>query len=255
MTINCLLVDDEPPALDVIESYIDLIDGLTVVGTCTNAVQAFSRLQETPVDLMFLDIKMPKLLGTDFLRSLRQPPKVIFTTAYRDYALDGYELDVVDYLLKPISFERFLRAVSKVMKAEPLPLATNPTASLPGTLADASSALTPVNSFLYFRADRKMVKVFTHDICYVESLKDYVRIVTTTARPLLVKQSISSLETMLPDSAFARIHRSFIVAIGKITAYTPTHVEVAGQELPIGRLYQKDIGRALEKSPDRLDYQ
>jgi two-component SAPR family response regulator len=116
--IRCLLVDDEPPALDVIESHINMIDGLEIVGRCHNAIQAFGVLQTTSVDLMFLDIKMPKLLGTDFVRSLRKPPKIIFTTAYRDYALDGFDLDVVDYLLKPISFERFLRAVSKVMRVE-----------------------------------------------------------------------------------------------------------------------------------------
>lgn len=246
MTLRCLLIDDEPPALDVIESYIDMIDGLEIVGKCHNAVQAFSTLQETPVDLLFLDIKMPKLLGTDFVRSLRQPPKVIFTTAYRDYALDGYELDVVDYLLKPISFERFLRAVAKVMKADLMPAGTQPAGMLPTLPVDKSTGPTALNTFLYFRADRKMVKVFTHDIVYVESLKDYVRIVTTTGKPLLVKQSISSLEEMLPETDFVRIHRSFIVAVDKINAYTPTHVEMGSQELPIGRLYQKDVSRALK---------
>lgn len=247
MNIRCLLVDDEPPALEVIESYIDQIDGLAVVGKCHNAVQAFSRLQETDVDLIFLDIKMPKLLGTDFLRSLRQPPKVIFTTAYRDYALDGYELDIVDYLLKPISFERFLRAVSKVMKSEPIPMNGHQVASLPVPMAGKPTAQpTPAHTFLYFRADRKMVKVFTHDILYVESLKDYVKIVTATSKPLLVKQSITSLEAMLPETEFVRIHRSFIVAVDKVTAYTPTHIDLAGQELPIGRLYQKDVGRVLK---------
>jgi DNA-binding LytR/AlgR family response regulator len=246
MSLRCLLVDDEPPALEVMESYIDMIDGLEVVGKCPNAIQAFSKLQDTSVDLMFLDIKMPKLLGTDFVRSLRQPPKVIFTTAYRDYALDGYELDVVDYLLKPISFERFLRAVSKVMKSEPIPLPPGQSGSLPLQLTEKPVVPAMVNTFLYFRADRKMVKVFTHDIVFVESLKDYVRIVTTTAKPLLVKQSISSLEAMLPEAGFVRIHRSFIVAVGKIRAYTPTHVELADQELPIGRLYQKDVGRVLK---------
>ncbi|RIV22452.1 DNA-binding response regulator [Fibrisoma montanum] len=246
MTIRCLLVDDEPPALEVIESYIDMVDGLEIVGKCHNAIQAFSKLQETQVDLMFLDIKMPKLLGTDFLRSLRQPPRVIFTTAYRDYALDGYELDVVDYLLKPISFERFLRAVSKVMKSEPIQVGTSHTAAIAIPPVEKSTTATTANTFLYFRADRKMVKVFTRDILYVESLKDYVKIITTNAKPLLVKQSISSLEAMLPDADFVRIHRSYIVAIDKITAYTPTHVDVAGQELPIGRLHQKDVGRVLK---------
>ncbi len=250
MSLRCLLIDDEPPALEVIESYIDMIDGLEVVGKCPNAIQAFSKLQETAVDLMFLDIKMPKLLGTDFVRSLRHPPKVIFTTAYRDYALDGYELDVVDYLLKPIPFERFLRAVSKVMKSEPVQLTTSQVGSLPLLATEKPIVPTAANTFLYFRADRKMIKVFTRDIVYVESLKDYVRIVTTTAKPLLVKQSIGSLEAMLPEGGFVRIHRSFIVAVEKIRAYTPTHVELADQELPIGRLYQKDVGRVLKSGSE-----
>ncbi|GAB4032479.1 LytR/AlgR family response regulator transcription factor [Spirosoma jeollabukense] len=253
MPIRCLLVDDEPPALDIIESYVALVDGLDVVGKCHNAIQAFSVLQSTPVDLMLLDIKMPKLLGTDFVRSLRQPPKVIFTTAYRDYALDGYELDVVDYLLKPISFERFLRAVSKVMRTDQ-PLGNASQAKqmelLSAPLAEKQSTTSAENTFLYFRADRKMVKVFIRDILYVESLRDYVKIITISAQPLVVKQSISSLEEMLPEADFLRIHRSFIVAIDKITAYTPSHIDIGGQELPIGRLYHKEVGRVLKIGMD-----
>ncbi|GAA4418264.1 LytTR family DNA-binding domain-containing protein [Nibrella viscosa] len=241
MKLRCLLVDDEPPALDVIESYIDMIEGLEVVAKCHNAVQAFSVLQETPVDLMFLDIKMPKLLGTDFLRSLRQPPSVIFTTAYRDYALDGFELDAVDYLLKPIAFDRFLRAVAKVMRIEPA--TTGPQPPVQELPAPEKGA------FLYFRADRKMIKVFTRDIQYIESLKDYIKIITGNAKPLLVKQTISSVEAMLPERDFLRIHRSFIVAVDKINAFTPSHIDIAGQELPIGRLYQKDVERMLNMNP------
>lgn len=236
MKLRCLLIDDEPPALEVLQSYIEMVDGLEIAGKCYNAVQAFGVLQEKPVDLLFLDIKMPRLLGTDFLRSLRQPPKVIFTTAYPDYALEGYELDAVDYLLKPIPFERFLKAVAKVMRTDAPVLAA----------AEVRPAAQEPTTFLYFRADRKMVKVFTRDILYVESLKDYVKIVLTTGRPLVVKQTISSVEEMLPETAFLRIHRSFVVAIDKITAYTPTHIDVAGQELPVGRLYQKEVGRVLK---------
>lgn len=249
MPIRCLLVDDEPPALEIIESYVALVDGLDVVGKCHNAIQAFSMLQSTPVDLMLLDIKMPKLLGTDFVRSLRQPPKVIFTTAYRDYALDGYELDVIDYLLKPISFERFLRAVSKVMRVEQPPgnAGQSPQPDLlAAPLVEKQNTTSPENTFLYFRADRKMVKVFIRDILYVESLRDYVKIITVSAQPLVVKQSMSSLEEMLPEAGFLRIHRSFIVAIDKITAYTPSHIDIGGQELPIGRLYHKEVGRVLK---------
>lgn len=245
MNLRCLLIDDEPPALEIIESYIELIDGLEIVGKCHNAVQAFSLLQSTPVDLLFLDIKMPKLTGTDFLRSLRNPPKVIFTTAYREYALDGFDLDVVDYLLKPIPFERFLRAVSKVMRLEFQTVPHLPTEQEP-SLADKELVPSERDAFLYFRADRKMVKVYTKDILYVESLKDYIKIITNTAKPLVVKQAISSVEAMLPGRAFLRIHRSFIVAIDKISAWSPSHIEVAGQELPIGRLHQKDVGKALK---------
>ncbi|WP_421829257.1 LytR/AlgR family response regulator transcription factor [Larkinella sp.] len=245
MNVRCLLIDDEPHAVEIIESYIELVDGLEIVGKCHNAVQAFSLLQSMPVDLLFLDIKMPKLSGTDFLRSLRNPPKVIFTTAYREYALDGFDLDVVDYLLKPIPFERFLRAVSKVMRLEPQNVANG--ISEPDQ-PPVEKELVPSerDAFLYFRADRKMVKVYTKDILYVESLKDYIKIITANAKPLVVKQAISSVEAMLPGRDFLRIHRSFIVAIDKISAWSPSHIEVAGQELPIGRLHQKDVGRALK---------
>ncbi|MFD2935494.1 LytR/AlgR family response regulator transcription factor [Spirosoma flavum] len=237
MPLRCLLVDDEPPALDVLELYIELIDGLTVVARCENALEAFGVLQQQPIDLMFLDINMPKLLGTDFLLSLRNPPEVIITTAYREYALDGFDLNVADYLLKPIPFERFLRAVSKVMK-------TGVEAPQPRIIEKETSRPASTDS-LFFRADRKLIKVPPDEILYVESLKDYVRIITCTAKPLLVKQTISTLEVMLPANQFVRIHRSFIVAVSGITSYTPRHVEIGGQELPIGRLYQKDVERIL----------
>lgn len=234
MKLRCLLVDDEPPALEILESYIDSMEGLEIVAKCENAIQAFQVLQEKQVDLMFLDIKMPKLLGTDFLRSLRNPPKVIFTTAYREYALDGFELDVIDYLLKPIPIERFLKAIAKVTKLDNKILVSETEKFQPNKEA-----------FLYFRADRKMVKVLTNDILYIESLKDYIKIITTSAKPLVVKQAISSLEEMLPDANFVRIHRSYIVAINKIKAFTSAHVEILDKELPIGRLYQKDVAMVL----------
>lgn len=239
MKLRCLLVDDEPPALDVLEFYIESVEGLTVAARCEDALQAFQVLQDQPIDLLFLDITMPKLLGTNFLRTLRNPPPVIITTAYREYALDGYELDVVDYLLKPIPFDRFLRAVGKVLKS-------SDGSSLPAALPDKEPPQHPETGFLFFRADRKLVKVHTSDILYVESLKDYVRIITTTSKPLVVKQTISALEAMLPADHFVRVHRSFIAATNHVTTYTHRHVEVAGQELPIGRLYQKEVERILQ---------
>lgn len=236
MKLQCLIVDDEPPALDVLESYIDAVDTIELVGRCENAIQAFQVLQQKKVDLIFLDIKMPQLLGTDFVRLLRNPPPIIFTTAYRDYALEGYELDIVDYLLKPISLERFLRAVGKV-----IPPSNAPTAQS----APPGLYLPNKDAFLYFRTDRKSVKVFLKEILYVESLKDYVKIVTIIGQPLIVKQSISSLVEMLPTEQFARIHRSYIVAIDHVKSYTSQQIEIAGQELPVGGLYQKDVQRAL----------
>ncbi|MEO6285436.1 MAG: LytTR family DNA-binding domain-containing protein [Dyadobacter sp.] len=240
MKLRCLLVDDEPPALDVLELYIGLVEGLTVAARCENALQAFQVLQQQPIDLMFLDISMPKLIGTDFLRTLRNPPPVIITTAYREYALDGYDLDVVDYLIKPIPFDRFLRAAGKVLKTVDTPL----TAPLPEKEPSRSTEA----GFLFFRADRKLVKVMTCDIQYIESRKDYVQIFTTTAKPLVVKQTISALEAMLPSDQFVRVHRSFIVAAAHVSTYTPRHVEVARQEFPIGRFYQKDVERVLRVS-------
>ena len=234
MKIRCLLVDDEPPALEVLETYVREVTHLELVGSCGNALEAFGLLQAQPVDLMFLDIKMPKLLGTDFLRSLRHPPQVIFTTAYREYAYEGFELDAVDYLLKPVSLERFLKAVAKVSHAgdsgaavpEPAPVA-NP------------------DAFLYFRIDRKMVKVILRDILYVEGLKDYVKIHRATGPPLVVKQTVSSMEEKLSESNFLRIHRSFIVALDKIRTYSARHIEVANEELPIGRLFRPRVEEVL----------
>ncbi|GAB3337910.1 LytTR family DNA-binding domain-containing protein [Larkinella ripae] len=237
MKLRCLIVDDEPPALDVLERYIESVESLEVVARCENALQAFEVLQRQPIDLMFLDVTMPQILGTDFLRTLRQPPAVIITTAFREYALDGYELDVVDYLLKPIPFNRFLRAIGKVQKTVEGPTAAG--------AAKKNAVQIPEAGFLFFRVDRKLMKVQTRDILYIESLKDFVRITTSFGKPLLVKQMISTLEAMLPADQFVRIHRSYIVSAAHITTYTPRHLEVAGQELPIGRLYQKEVERLL----------
>lgn len=233
MHIKCLLVDDEPPALKILESYIESIPNLELVGKCNNAFEAMNVLGEKKVDLMLLDIKMPKLLGTEFLRSLKNPPKVIFTTAHKEFALEGFELEAVDYLLKPISLERFLKAVSKIFNSASFAPAQ-----------DTDTSITNVNSnFLYFRVDRKMVKVVLDEILFVESLKDYVRIVRQGHKPLLVKQSISTVEDMLPEHLFVRIHRSFIVAIHKLTAYTNHDVEINENVIPIGKLYSNQVSK------------
>ena len=240
--IHCLIVDDEPPAREILKQYIAGVEALELAGTCSNAVEAVSFLKENAVDLLLLDIQMPQLLGTNFIRTLKNPPKVIFTTAYRKYAVEGFELDAVDYLLKPISFERFLKAVNKVLQLNISSAQAMPTSAIKKEKQNEKS-----NSFLYFRAERKMVKVFFRDILYIEGLKDYIRIVTDN-KTIVTKYVLSTLEEMLPANEFLRIHKSYIVAIYKIDSYNADTIHIAKHELPIGRLYKFDVNRVLNAS-------
>jgi DNA-binding LytR/AlgR family response regulator len=237
--LKCLVVDDEPPAREVLNQHIEGIEALELAGNCANAVEAISFLKDHPVDLIFLDIQMPQLLGTNFIRTLKAPPKVIFTTAFRKYALEGFELDAVDYLLKPISFERFLKAVNKVLQIN------IPDGHTTGTGKENHKEQN--NSFLYFRADRKMVKVFFNDILFIEAFKDYIKIVTK-ARTIVTKYVLATLAELLPADEFLRIHKSYIVAINKIESYNADSIQIAKHELPIGRLYKFDVGRILNAS-------
>ncbi|MDQ3843032.1 MAG: LytTR family DNA-binding domain-containing protein [Bacteroidota bacterium] len=237
--IKCLAVDDEPLALSVLQKYIAAVPALELTGSCANAVEALQTLQQQTVDLLFLDIQMPQILGTDFMRTLKKPPKVIFTTAFRKYAVEGFELDAVDYLLKPISFERFLKAVNKVLQ-------TNIEA-ISAEFQTQDNISEPANAAIYVRADRKMVKVLLNDILYIEGLNDYVKIITT-GRTIVTKQLLSALEETLPKDLFIRIHRSFIAAISKIDSYNADFVEIGKRELPIGRLFKHDVARLLNSS-------
>jgi len=231
---RCLIVDDEPLAREVIKRYIAQMPTLELVGECANAIQAITTLQQQPVDLIFLDIRMPQLNGTDFVKTLKKSPKIIFTTAYSEYALEGYELDVVDYLLKPVRFDRFVKAVNKAFPVQYF----QPEELLSPALQK------PKESFVYFRADRKMVKVMLNDILYIESMKDYVKVITADAT-IITKQSISSVEAMLPESEFLRIHRSFIVSISKIKSFTHEVIETEKAEIPIGKLYRNELMKVL----------
>lgn len=233
--ITCLAVDDEPPALTILQQYIAAVPGLELSGTCNNAVEAMEFLQQQRIDLIFLDIQMPQLPGTDFIRTLKSPPKVIFTTAYRKFAVEGFELNAVDYLLKPISFERFVKAVNKVMDTRLTPVSD---------AIESENKKVPSESYVYFRSDRKMVKVPLEDILYVESLKDYIKVVTPT-KSIITKQSISSLEETLPKENFMRIHRSFIVSINKIESYSSESIEIAKKEFPISRMYKHEVEKIL----------
>jgi len=237
--ILCLAVDDEPPALEVIKKHISLVPSLELAGTCINAVEALAMLQQKHIDLLFLDIQMPQILGTDFVRTLKNPPKVIFTTAFRKFAIEGFELDAVDYLLKPISFERFLKAVNKV--AENFAKSPDSTINEPAIEKKKENG----DSFIHFRADRKVLKIALNDILYIESLKDYIKVVTTN-KTIITKQSISSLEEMLPKDLFTRIHRSYIVSLNKIESYTSELIEIAKQELPVSRMYRHELAKILK---------
>jgi DNA-binding LytR/AlgR family response regulator len=238
MKWKCLIVDDEPLALRIIRKHAELIDHLEIVACCSNALEAMAVMETNKIDLIFLDIQLPKILGTSFVKTLQNPPKIIFTTAHRDYAAEAFDLDAVDYLIKPITFERFLKAINKVSKLISVP---------------ESSNLMQNHGFLYFRSERKMVKVLLADIQYVESIKDYINIFRCGLPPLHVKQSITTLESMLPTNLFVRIHRSYIVSIHKTTAFTYHDVELGQIELPIGRQYASVVKRFASRRVDRQE--
>lgn len=231
-----MIVDDEPPAAETLRTYVSSVSSLHLAVVCSNAIEASNFLQTRPVDLLFLDIQMPHLLGTDLIRTLKNPPRVIFTTAFRKFALDGFELDAVDYLLKPISFERFLKAVNKVMQTRLLP--TEP--AIARSIDTSSHAV----SFINLRVDRKNLKVSLDDILFIEGLKDYVKVVTAS-KVIITKQSLSSLEDLLQGRQFLRIHRSFIVSINHISSFTSNTIEIGKHELPISRMYRHEVEKTL----------
>lgn len=231
MNYRCLIVDDEPIAIEILRTYLNRLGEFQVVETYTNPIKAFEAIQHEPVDLLFLDIQMPELTGLELLQALRKPPLVILTTAYREFALDGFEMNALDYLLKPISFDRFLKAIDKFHAQA---------TSLPKTPA----AQTELSDHFFIRADRKSVKVFYHDILYLESLKDYVRIVTTQGK-FLTKETLTQFEKMLPADAFLRTHRSFIVAKNKVNSISPDGLELNQQLIPVGRMYKLSVEKAI----------
>lgn len=235
MKLRCLLIDDEPPALKVLSKYISAINDMEIVGQCRNAIEALGVLRHKTVDVIFLDIKMPRIIGTDFLKNLSHPPKVIFVTAYREYAIDGFELDAVDYLIKPVSFERFFKAITKLHRVMGREITVTTIDKVPDQAA-----------FIYLKVDRDMKKVFVNEVEYIESWKDYVKIFLTGNRHLLVKRPISVIENILSDHKFIRVHRSYIVSLGKVSGYNALAVQIGGCEIPIGRLYKQTVMERLQ---------
>ncbi len=237
MKTKCLIIDDEPLARDLIRNHIEKLDNFEIVAECGDAMKALQELRDHKIDLMFMDIQMPQITGIEFLKILKNPPKVIITTAYREFALEGFELDVVDYLLKPVTFERFLKSVNKyyqVVQEE----AQN-TVPVTETISAGEDA------FIYVKENKRVIKVYLNEILYIEGLSEYVQI-HTDRKKIITKTSMTNLEEKLPADGFLRIHKSFIVSLSRIEAFTSTTIEVPGKELPIGRSYKNSVLNALQ---------
>ncbi len=230
--IKCLIVDDEAIAREIIDSHLSKIDNLEIVAQCKNAIEAFNYINNNPIDLVFLDINMPEVSGISFAKSINKDIRIIFTTAYRDYAIDGFELQAVDYLMKPISFERLLKAVTHYFevynKPEVIETQKNET-----------------SDYIFVRSDRRMIKVDFEDIIYIESYSDYIKI-HQKEETIVTRETISALEARLPKAQFIRIHRSYIVAISQIKSFTNEAITVSDKELTISRSYRFDVLKRLE---------
>jgi DNA-binding LytR/AlgR family response regulator len=231
---NCLIVEDEPIAAEILEDYISQVPFLQLIAICNDAIHALEVIQKEKINLIFLDIHLPKLKGLHFVQTLVHCPKVIITTAYQEYALQGYELNVVDYLLKPIEFSRFIMAVNKLKQQQGDALLTN------------GVAMPTQRAFLFFNVGKKRVKMFLDEIFYIESIKEYIRIVSGN-KVILTKFQLGEMEDVLKKNNFLRIHRSFIVAKNKIDAFSATDVEINGKQIPIGRSYKELVIAALEE--------
>lgn len=230
MKIKCIITDDEPVAREGLQSYVEKVDFLALTGVCEDAIQLNTLLKTEQPDLLFLDIEMPYLSGLDLLATLSNPPKVIITSAYEQYALKGYELDVTDYLLKPISFERFLKAVNKVhdlLQKETAPAA---------------------EGFLFVKSDKQMKKVFLKDILFIEGLENYICIYTPSDK-ILVHSTMKNIYNSLPESDFIQTHRSFIVNIHHVSLIEGNILNIAGHEIPVARNYRETVFTRIIKNP------
>lgn len=233
--ISCIIVDDEPTAREIIAQHVSKIQSVQVVGSCGSANEAFSLINSNKVDLIFLDINMPEISGLSFARSINKEIKIIFTTAYREYAIDGFDLQAVDYLLKPISFERLYRAVNSFNyiyfeKKE----------------KEIKERAPEDNDFMFVRSDRKMIRINFAEISYIESLSDYLKIHTGN-HSIVIRESIGNIEKQLPVANFIRVHRSFIISLAHLNSYTNEHVEVENKAIPISRSYKSSVLEKLEK--------
>jgi DNA-binding LytR/AlgR family response regulator len=231
--ISCLIVDDEAIAREIIETHLSKIKNITVVASCSNAIEAFNHISNHTIDLVFLDINMPEISGISFAKSINKDIKVVFTTAYRDYAVEGFELKAVDYLLKPISFDRLQKALDTYF-------------DIYGNVTETSTLDHDVSEFMFVRSDRKMIKIDYDTIRYIESYSDYLKIHTAN-ETIVTRETITAIEAKLPKHQFLRIHRSYIISIKYIQSFTNEHITIHKQALPISRSYKKDVLKQLEK--------
>lgn len=238
--LRCLLVDDEPLALRLLASFVARVPGLVLVGTCRSALEARETLRREPVDVIFLDIQMPDLTGVEFVRSLRPEALVIFTTAYESFAVEGFALNALDYLLKPIAFDRFLQAVQRAQDR-----LTTRTESSAAAAAPAIAAAP--EDYIFVKADYHSQRVSLREIRYLEGLKDYVKIFTAAPRPLLTLNSLKAFEERLPATDFVRVHRSYIIALAHIDSIRKNRIYLGEAVIPIGDAFVESFNRAIEK--------
>lgn len=237
--IKSIIIDDEPIARQYLSDYVNRMPQLELLATCSRAVDAYSLIETGEAELVFLDIQMPGLTGIEFIRTLQKKPAIVLTTAYSEYALEGYEMDVADYLLKPISFERFARSVIKVISR------LAPSTGRQETSSPEATDLSPVSrDFIFVKSGYKSVKVNISDILYVEGMKEYVVIYTKTKKYTKLDR-MKNIETLLKDQGFIRIHKSYIVSVANIEAVFGNTVEINGAQLPVGRSFKEDLNSIL----------
>jgi len=234
MKTKCIIIDDEPLARELIRGHVQKMENFEIVAECANAMEAMDKLRNNNIDLMFLDIKMPQISGIEFLKTLKNPPKVIITTAFSQYALEGFELDVVDYLMKPVTFERFFKAVNKYFSTR-----SNQEISLENENSMDDHA------FIYVKENKKIIKIYLKEIHFIEGLNEYIRIHTDTRR-VVIKSSLQAIEKKLPPELFIRVHKSYIVSIPRIRAFNATTIELENAKVRIGRNYKNQVFSALQ---------
>ncbi len=231
--ISCLIIDDEKMAREILETHLSKISNIEIIASCKNASEGFKYISQQQIDLVLLDINMPQISGISFAKSINKEIKIIFTTAYRDYAVEGFELKAVDYLLKPITYDRLLQAINTYFEVY------------------ASAKIEPINElspkdFMFVRSERKMIKIDFSEILFIESYSDYIKI-HTNEKIITTRETISSIEAKLPSNLFLRIHRSYIISFKHIESFTNEHITIKNNSLPISRGYKKEVLKNLDR--------